>query len=124
MLNLSSIMIGSDDSKTLIAFYEKVLGKKPDMVDGDWAGFVCGSSFLGIGKHDQVKGKSKNPERVLFNFETKEVKKEFERIKKMGATVIKEPYAVDPSHENMLIATFADPDGNFFQLMSPWDAKE
>ena len=118
MLNLNSFMIGSDDQKTLAAFYEKVLEKKPDMVDQGWAGFVCGSAFLAVGSHDKVKGKAKNPERVIFNFETKEVKKEFERIKKLGATVIKEPYDMGGDHWG---ATFADPDGNYFQLMSPWD---
>ena len=51
----------------------------------------------------------------MFNFETKEVKKEFERIKKAGATVIKEPYEMSGAW----IATFADPDGNYFQLMTP-----
>jgi predicted enzyme related to lactoylglutathione lyase len=54
---------------------------------------------------------------VILNFETKEVKDEFERIKGAGATVVKEPYEI----EGMWIATFADPDGNYFQLMSPWE---
>ena len=35
MLNLNSIMIGTKQSKTLSAFYEKVLGKPADMADGD-----------------------------------------------------------------------------------------
>lgn len=45
---------------------------------------------------------------------------EFERIKKTGAKVIKEPYNPGEAPD-MLIATFADPDGNYFQLMSPWE---
>jgi predicted enzyme related to lactoylglutathione lyase len=66
----------------------------------------------------EVKDKSTHPEREMFNFETSEVKEEFERIHKLGATVIAEPYPMDSTH---WAATFADPDGNFFQLMSPWD---
>lgn len=31
--------------------------------------------------------------------------------------VVKEPYEL----QGMWIATFADPDGNYFQLMSPWE---
>jgi predicted enzyme related to lactoylglutathione lyase len=48
------------------------------------------------------------------------VKGEFERIKKLGAAVVAEPYnpAEDPKG---MIATFADPDNNYFQLMSPWE---
>jgi predicted enzyme related to lactoylglutathione lyase len=52
---------------------------------------------------------------VMINFETPEVKEEFERIKVLGGTVIKEPYDMGGG----LIATLADPDGNYFQLMNP-----
>ena len=45
------------------------------------------------------------------------MEKEFKRIEKTGATVIKEPYEM----QGAMIATFADPDGNYFQLMTPWE---
>ena len=54
---------------------------------------------------------------MILNFETKDVREEFDRIKGAGATVIKEPYEL----QGMWIATLADPDGNYFQLMSPWE---
>jgi predicted enzyme related to lactoylglutathione lyase len=117
MLNLNSIMIGTHDPKKLAEFYEKVLDKKPDMHDGDWYGWSAGNTFISIGAHSEVKGKSKEPARQIFNFETYEVEEEFERIKKAGATVIKEPYEMGGA----MIATLADPDGNYFQLMTPWD---
>jgi predicted enzyme related to lactoylglutathione lyase len=88
-------MIGSQNAKKLAEFYEKVIQKKPDMVESGWYGFVVGSCFLSIGDHSKVVGKSKNPERVMFNFETSEVKQEFERITKLGATVVAEPYQMD-----------------------------
>lgn len=57
----------------------------------------------------------------MMNFETAEVKEEFERIKAIeGVEVIKEPYEMSGAW----IATFADPDGNYFQLMPPWDNAE
>lgn len=121
MLNLSSIMLGSDDPKKLAAFYEKVLGKKPEWTEGDWAGFTCGACFLTIGSHSKVKGTSTNPERIILNFETTDVAGEFQRIKALGATIIAEPYNPDEKHTDMKIATFADPDGNYFQLMAPWE---
>ncbi len=65
-----------------------------------------------------MKGPTKHPERILFNFETTEVAKEFDRVKATGATVIAEPYQME-GMKDMWIATFADPDGNYFQLMSP-----
>jgi len=113
-------MIGTEDVKVLAEFYEKVFDKKPDMTDGEWHGWMVGSCFFGVGKHSEVKGKAKEAQRIIFNLETKEVKEEFERIKKVGATVIKEPYEMGPGW----IATFADPDGNYFQLMTPWDMQK
>ena len=88
------------------------------MVEGDWTGFAAGSAFLSIGSHDKVKGKNKMPERMMFNLETKDVKGEFARIKKLGAKVVAEPYKPMEA-DDMWLATFADPDGNYFQLASP-----
>ena len=48
--------------------------------------------------------------------ETEKVKEEFKRIAKEGAKIIKEPYEMG----GMWIATLSDPDGNYFQLMTPW----
>ena len=123
-LNFNSILLSSEDHKKLVEFYGKVFEKKPEMEDETYSGFLVGSCFLSIGAHDKVKGKSTNPERILFNFETDDVKGEFERIKKIeGVKVIAEPYGVGEENE-FVIATFADPDGNYFQLMPPWNAEE
>lgn len=119
MLNLNSVMIGSKSPKTLAEFYEKIIGRKSDMGEaGEWFGWQIGNTFLTIGIHSKVKNKAEEPQRVMLNFETSEVEEEFARIKKLGAKVIKEPYEMG----GMWIATFADPDGNYFQLMSPWDS--
>lgn len=121
-LNFNSVLLSSEDHKTLVEFYGKVFDKKPEMEDDTYAGFLVGSGFLSIGGHDKVKGKNKNPERLLLNFESEDVKGEFERIKEIeGAKVIAEPY--QPG-EGFWIATFADPDGNYFQLMTPWNADD
>jgi predicted enzyme related to lactoylglutathione lyase len=61
-----------------------------------------------------------NPERIIINFETDDVKGEFERIKDLNAEIISDPYEMG----GMWIATFADPDGNYFQLVSPWKNKK
>ncbi len=109
-------MIGSHQPKVLIDFYTKVFGKKPDMTEGEWAGWNVGKGFFSVGEHSEVKGKAKDSSRIMYNFETPDVKNEFKRISAAGATEVKEPYDMG----NMWIATFADPDGNYFQLMSPW----
>lgn len=100
----------------LADFYEKVFQKAPDMNEGDFSGWVVGNTFFSVGVHSEMKGESKDPGRIILNFETNEVKEEFERIKALGAKVIKEPYEMGGAW----IATLADPDGNYFQLMTPW----
>lgn len=118
MLNLTSVMIGTKQLKVLSAFYEKVIGKPADMADDEngFYGWQVGSAFMGVLEHSEMGGNTKDPGRVIFNFETPQVKEEFERIKAIGAVVIKEPYEMGGQG---WIATLADPDGNYFQLMTP-----
>jgi predicted enzyme related to lactoylglutathione lyase len=116
-LNFNSIMIGTSQPKVLAAFYEKVFGRPADMVEGDWYMWQAGSASISVGEHSEVKGQAKEPARIMLNLETKQVKEEFERIKKTGATIIKEPYEMGGGW----IATLADPDGNYVQLMTPWE---
>jgi predicted enzyme related to lactoylglutathione lyase len=117
MLNLNSVMIGTRQPQVLAAFYEKILGKPAEMVDqenGFW-GWQVGSAYLSVLDHSEMTGPTKDPGRVMFNFETSQVKEEFERSKAAGATVIREPYEMGGGW----IATLADPDGNFFQFVTP-----
>ena len=117
MLNLNSVMIGTKQSQVLAAFYEKVIGKPADMVDKEngFFGWQVGSAYLSVLEHSEMGGSTKDPGRVMFNFETSEVKEEFERIRAAGAAVIREPYEMGGGW----IATLADPDGNYFQLVTP-----
>ena len=121
MLNFGSVLIFSEDPKRLADFYKRILHKDPDWAESGYYGFKIGNGVMTFGPHDQVHGKNANPERVLFNFETKDVKGEFERIRKLGAAVVAEPYSPGED-ESMMIATFSDPDNNYFQLVTPWEA--
>jgi predicted enzyme related to lactoylglutathione lyase len=119
MLNLNSIMIGTKQPKVLADFYEIVLGKPAEMVDENFGfyGWQAGAAYFSVLDHSEMVGQAKDPGRVLINFETPRVKEEFERIKAQGGVVIKEPYEM----EGGWIATLADPDGNYFQLVSPME---
>jgi predicted enzyme related to lactoylglutathione lyase len=119
MLNLNSVMIGTKQPKVLAAFYEKVLGQPAGMVDEEigYYGWQVGTAYLSILDHSEMVGSTKDPGRIMFNFETSQVKEEFERIKALGGVVIKEPYEM----EGGWIATLADPDGNYFQLVTPME---
>jgi predicted enzyme related to lactoylglutathione lyase len=117
MLNLNSVMIGTKRLQELASFYEQVIGKPADMVDREqgFYGWQVGNAFLSILAHSKMEGAAKDPGRVMLNFETAQVQDEFERIKALGAAVIAAPYEIGEGW----IATLADPDGNYFQLMSP-----
>lgn len=87
--------------------------------DNGWFGFRAGNGSLGIGPHSEVTGRNQQPGRIMLNFSTADVSGEFERIKAAGAEVIAEPY--QSGGGGMSMCTFADPDGNYFQLSTPWD---
>ncbi len=119
-MNLNSVLIGSEDPKPLVGYYRKLFGP-PSFEGGGFSSWQIGTGFVTVGPHDQVKGKSAHPGRVIWNIETPDVRAEFDRLVAAGATVVQEPYnpADDEEVPEMLIATFADPDDNYFQLLSP-----
>ena len=118
MLNLNSLLLFSETPKNLVDFYRQVLALEPKWQEEEYTGFEVGACAFVIGPHSKVHGKNKNPERLMFNFETSDVKGEFERMKGLGAKVIAQPYQMGED-KDFWIATLADPDGNYFQLVSP-----
>jgi predicted enzyme related to lactoylglutathione lyase len=116
-MNLNSVLIGSEDPQRLADYYTRLFGE-PGWSEGGYTGWLIGTGAVTVGPHDQVKGKNTEPGRVIWNIETADVKGEFDRLTTAGATVVREPYQPDEATEG-LIATFSDPDDNYFQLMSP-----
>lgn len=115
-MKMNSILIGSEDPKRLAEYYGKLFGK-PSMEAEDFSGWQIGDGWVTVGPHDEVKGKNAQPGRLIWNIETADVKGEFERLRSAGATVVREPSSPDEA-SGMQIATFSDPDGNYFQLLS------
>ena len=118
-MDFNSILIGSEDPTRLVEYYTKVLGE-PVFSDGGYTGWRLGSGFVTVGPHSEVHGRNASPGRLLWNIESKDVQADFDRMKAAGAMVITEPYTMD-SEPGAAIATFEDPDGNYFQLMSPME---
>jgi predicted enzyme related to lactoylglutathione lyase len=116
-MNLNSILIGSEDPKRLSDYYTRVFGKPGFEGDG-YTGWELGSGWVTVGPHDQVKGKNAQPGRLIWNLESSDVQADFERLKIAGATVVREPYEMGEEPVGW-IATFSDPDDNYFQLISP-----
>ena len=116
-MNLNSIMIGSPDPKALGDYYAKLFGP-PVWEDSGYVGWQLGNGYLTVGPHDQVSGANPQPGRIMWNLETPDVEAEFARLVAAGAKAVQEPY--HPGGETgMWVATLADPENNYFQLMSP-----
>ena len=119
-MNLNAIMIGSEDPKGLGEYYTKLFGA-PGFDDAGYLGWQIGSGYLMVGPHDQVKGANAQPGRLIWNIETADVAGETARLAAAGARVVQEPYHPGGASE-MLVATLADPEDNYFQLVSPMPA--
>lgn len=116
-----SIMIGSQSAKKLANFYRDKVGLKFGMVAemGDKGEELY---ELKVGKgpnvyvvdHSKVKGKNKNGERIILNFEVDDIEKEVARMKKAKIKPVKDTYHVEGYG---WISTFKDIDGNYFQFV-------
>ena len=116
-MNLNSILIGSEDPQRLADYYTKLFGT-PGWEEGGYTGWQIGTGGITVGPHDQVKGRNTQPGRLIWNIESPDVRGDFERLRAVGATVVREPYNPGAAPEAW-IATFSDPDDNYFQLISP-----
>ena len=119
-MNLNGVLIGSAEPGRLVEYYSRLFGE-PDWHGGDYSGWQIGNGFLTVGPHDQVHGQNPEPGRLLLMIEAPDVRAEFDRLQAAGATVVREPYQPGEQTDSW-IATFADPDDNYFQLVSPMSA--
>jgi predicted enzyme related to lactoylglutathione lyase len=116
-VNLNSVLIGSEDPQRLGEYYARLFGE-PGWHEGSFSGWQIGTGFLSVGPHDQVKGRNPQPGRLIVNIESSDVQGDYERFKAAGATVVREPYHPGEAPDAW-IATFSDPDDNYFQLITP-----
>lgn len=116
-----SLVIGTANAKKLADFYSKKVGLKigfqGEMGEGGEEFYELKLNKTGpninIMDHSKVKGKNKNPQQIIFNLEVDDIKKEVARMKKAKVKVIKDTYHIEGYG---YVVTFADIDGNYFQL--------
>lgn len=121
-MDINSILIGSDEPTRLADYYRRLFGD-PVFEDGGYTSWVIGSGSVTVGAHSEVHGKNTHPGRLIWNIESPDVKGDFERLKAAGAIVIREPYDFEQA-PGTWIATLADPDDNYFQLVSPMELQQ
>ena len=108
------VNVTTDQPEVLTAFYRDVvqLAQNPNI--GETAFEITpGATFI-IDGHSDVKGKAKEPARVLIDFFVEDIAAEQARLKSKGVTFIREE---GKEYWGGVISTFLDPDGNYVQLI-------
>jgi predicted enzyme related to lactoylglutathione lyase len=118
-MNFNSILIGTDNPQRLFDYYTRLFGE-PAYKDDAYQAWRLGSGNISVSAHSEVHGKSAAPGRLVWNIESHDVAGEFARLKAAGAIVVREPYRFE-GFPDLWVATLADPDDNYFQLMTPFD---
>jgi len=125
MFSAYRILIFSQNPDKLMKFYRDILGlkleKKLDIPnDYGYMFDVEGKMKLWIGKHSEIKGKTKESFRHIFNLFTDEVQKWYEMVKDAkGVEIILKP-SLTPfatKEDPVYVCTFLDPEGNCWQFM-------
>ncbi len=113
-----TVCIWSDNYEKLADWYEKVLNfpvrERLNYPDDTGVDFQFGKNYLYIGRHDKVKGKSKDPYRVMTGFNVKSISKTYEELKKKKIKFIAKPFLSPPG--DCWCMTIQDPEGNILQF--------
>lgn len=115
-VNQFVVNVNSAEPERLIAFYRDTVGLTVNEGMGPGAFMAGSASFIAliIEGHDDVRGPTKEPSRVLLNFFVSDLASEQTRLKAAGVTFTMDA-TIEPGFGT--IATFTDPDGNLCQLM-------
>jgi len=107
------INVTSEQPEKLMKFYGDVVGlpRNPDFGE---SAFMAGPTPFLIDGHNQVKGATREPQRMLLDFFVDDLAAEQKRLEAAGVTFIRtagrEPWGG-------VISTFLDPDGNYCQII-------
>ena len=117
---LEAVILSSENAKKLAEFYREkvglVQGQEKEIGDKGEKGydFELKGASLYILDHSDIKGKNSQGPRVMFNLEVDDIEKEAKRLNNADVKKVQDIYHVEGYG---LIATFEDPDGNYFQLV-------
>lgn len=116
--HIAGVMIFTEDVPRLAAFYRDTLGFTVDQDRGKSVMFAspqAGGAQLAIESHSEVRGRSKEPNRIMINLRVGDCRKLYAELTGKGVEFVAEPYA-DPGGA-YVVATLRDPDGNTLQLI-------
>ncbi|MEP7103869.1 MAG: VOC family protein [Candidatus Dojkabacteria bacterium] len=115
--------IWSEDYKSLANWYKEKFNLKQvlevDIPEDKAIAFEIDPSndmYLWIGYHSEVKGKTKEPYRLMISYFVDDVDKIYETLKERGVEFIAEPH--DSPTGDLRVLTAKDLDGNIIQMFS------
>ncbi|KKL75716.1 hypothetical protein LCGC14_2052060, partial [marine sediment metagenome] len=86
---IHSVIIWTEDVNRLLPFYRDVLGLKPEI---EAEGFVIFEASTGaqlaLGAHSDVQGRSRDPYRVMVDFQVDDCQAAYQRLSKQGVEFI------------------------------------
>jgi predicted enzyme related to lactoylglutathione lyase len=110
---IGSLLVGSSRVEEMKSWYRRAF----DVKENEMGAFEFGTIQFFIETHSEVSGSTKEPARVVINFNVEDCRALASHLRELGTpfvrTVEQEPFG--------LIATVADPDGNYLQLIE-WGA--
>lgn len=118
---ISTILIWSENFRKLADWYREIFNLNVvEELDhpqdtGVLLSFPQDGPWLWIGQHSEILGKNKEGARNMFNINVESVSVAYEYLSEKGVTVIAKPFKA-PTIDKYF-ATFADPDGNYVQII-------
>jgi uncharacterized glyoxalase superfamily protein PhnB len=119
--SISALLIWSEDYHKLASWYQEKFGfqtiEELDHPQDTGIALRVGTSYLWIGKHSEVRGKNKDPFRIMFNISVDSVEQAYNELSAKEVKFLAKPFKA-PTFDKYF-ATFEDLDGNIGQLIGP-----
>jgi predicted enzyme related to lactoylglutathione lyase len=110
---VGSLLLGSENVDEMKTWYRRAF----DVEENAMGAFELGGVQLFVEPHSEVSGRTMEPARCIINLDVDDARTLVEHLKDLGAVFVRkleaEPFG--------LIATVADPDGNYLQVIQ-WGA--
>jgi predicted enzyme related to lactoylglutathione lyase len=113
-VNQLIININSEQPGALLAFYRDVVGLPAHPDANRESTLIAGGAELVFDSHSEVRGRAPQPQRILLNLFVDDLAAEQARIEAQGVAFVR---SAGREFWGGVISTFADPDGNYCQLI-------
>ena len=117
-MKFSGAIIWTHNLDRMQLFYESILNLKPHSVRDNFIAYRWHDLRFSIGLHSEVQGSSKEPIRIMLNFDVPDIQEVTKLLKGNGVNFLRDP---EREHWGGWVCTFQDPDGNVIQLLQQPD---